>query len=239
MKGFLRSVLAAAVAVGLAGCGASGKPSESDAKQQIKRGFENCDVISVGSFEKTNGVAQRDGSYTLYVKFTLKGSPIRKNQNLIKELAQRHEELKAFKADYNAQIMKMKNEYDALNKQRDDKQRASTEEVDVAYESRRTVELARAMEELFYKNQSTIYEYERYANFFAAESRGSFRDEYEANVWEVCKLPQVRSMFFMNLANKMFGQTEMFTKKAEAEFTATLNMIRTDNGWVLPEFIKR
>ncbi|MCJ0765365.1 hypothetical protein [Variovorax terrae] len=223
MKGFLRSVLAAAVAVGLAGCGASGKPSESDAKQQIKRGFENCDVISVGSFEKTNGVAQRDGSYTLYVKFTLKGAALKKNKKLVEQYSARLEELKPLNQAFNDRLQALMDDRDALSRAH-----ASFERWELANQK---------VEKYLNENGKVLEELRQHEQFFSGT--GPLRQTFNANLEEACRVQDFPTSFFNRLFNSVYQETHGFTEKGESSFTATLNMVRTDNGWVMADLMRR
>ena len=70
----LSRAVASVALLALAACGES-SPSEATAKKYIKEDLKDCDPIVLADFQKTNGFLQRDGSYLVDVKYTLKFKP--------------------------------------------------------------------------------------------------------------------------------------------------------------------
>jgi hypothetical protein len=67
--GIGRLALCASLITALAAC--SHSPSESDAKAVIKSRLENCDYLSLDSFDRVNGIAQGDQYYNVAVAYSI------------------------------------------------------------------------------------------------------------------------------------------------------------------------
>jgi|GEM_PF-5348013 len=78
------SLLAILTAVILTGCNES-SPSESTVEKQISQQYARCSLMSVRDFTKINGFPQKDGTYIVSVKYSLRLQPSSKASRLAEE----------------------------------------------------------------------------------------------------------------------------------------------------------
>lgn len=245
------------------GCSnSSSSPSASNVKKEIEKIFSDCKSISIVEFEKLNGFAREDGRYIVSTAFTLKSTPVTENEKLGKAMQSRHEEIEPIYEktweqsrilqDEIFSIEKMQTKahqeyhrnrekiYDQATAEEQQKMRSSSEEDnkkflnsgEYANLSMRKAELEKQSDELRDKYYPIWDEYQSYKTFF--EQPSTIIDAKSALMKE-CKISfdtrLVRTLYthlFRDGASYLFG--------SEAEFTADISMIKTDNGWVMEEF---
>jgi hypothetical protein len=189
----------------------SHSPSDGEAKDAVKARYAGCSYLSLKSFDKTNGIPIDDNDYRVDVKYTLRMSPDGDMKDYAKAYAEQAEKYQAMKTDAD----KKRDVYLAEKRAYVEANAANDVDADRTFESQHKAEYEEYTNaELEVGNLGGRLTFNTPAQFF------------QQRIMQSC--PNVR---FAILPNFFKGKVEDLTDDVDVDFTETLAMIKTDNGW--------
>ncbi|HDR8934483.1 hypothetical protein [Burkholderia vietnamiensis] len=207
---FAKLALASCVTISLAACG-NGAPSESDAKQAIKNALGDCKYFELRDFQKVNGLPGDSGNdYRVDVKYTIRPSP--------------DSDIKAYARQWKDQYDK----YQSLNadaeqkaKQYYDNQQAYTAANPNDLDAGRTFE---------HQHQDE-YQAMSNAKIEVGNAAAALNNTAPGLVFRRAIVQACPSIDLRLLTNFFNGKGTDYSNDVDVEFTQTIDMIKTDNGW--------
>lgn len=215
---FARFALYACTATILAACGHSA-PSESDAKAVITQRLADCKYFTLDSFDKTNGTPIDENDYSVDVKYTMSLKPGSDMSDRLKENVKLFQQYQLIKADYSARLAALQKEHDDIMAARDGKDPT----FDAVGEDNRFDQLKAADPQLV-KDMSNV------KDIAAKIGPVSGSAMFQKAIAQECPNLRVSNGFMLTF----FGPKITLDQMADgmsAEFTETIPMVRTDNGW--------
>ncbi|MGG2042839.1 hypothetical protein [Burkholderia gladioli] len=214
-----RIALFTCVTASLTACG-HGSPSETDAKAAIEARLGNCKYFKVSSFEKTNGVSVGDNDYNVDIKYTVSLLPDHELKARLVEDKDLFEKANLIKADYNARLSALQKEHDTIMAERDGKDPT----FDAVAEDARFENL-RASDPVLVKDMNDV------KGIAAKIGPVSAMGLFERAVAQQCPNMHVRNDFLLTYFNPGTSIDQLIDG-TNAEFTETMPMQKTDNGWL-------
>ncbi|CAB3800590.1 hypothetical protein [Pararobbsia alpina] len=211
-------VLCISMAAALAACGHSA-PSESNAKSVIQQRLADCKYFTIDSFDKTNGTPIDDNDYNVDVKYTVSLKPGSDMSDRLKEDAKLFQQYQLIKADYRARLAALQKEHDGIVAARDGKDPTYSPTAEDA----RFDQVKNTDPELG-KDMSDVKDIA--AKIGPVSGSGLFQKA----IAQECPNLHVSNGFKLTF----FGPNVALEQMADgmsAEFTETIPMVRTDNGW--------
>jgi len=204
----------------LCACGPS-KPSESEAKHSVQNVFSQCAPITISNFKKLNGLPQPDGSYVVQVEFSVKHTPLPEN-------VQRYKNYVAMKS--------MQDEYNRNNNV------AVSLNEKIYQANKDDPNLPELHAQLEQQNQKPDGINKKMGTLAA----GSDDHSTYVNSWQFfmghCTVSEHggEARFARSLFQSMFPypieEAKNLGVEFEEQFTASLAMTKSDNGWVSAGF---
>lgn len=209
-KGFGRLAVCIATTAMLSACGHS-TPSESDAKQAVYNALGDCKYFELEDFKKTNGIpGASENNYQVDVKYTVRMSPDSDVTERVKQWSTLYEQYQATKADAERKVTEFDNRKQAYVGANPSDPNAD-----------------RTFEQLHQDDYKSILDEEISVGNLASQvnviNPASF---FRARIVQAC--PNVDLQF---LGNFFRGKWTDLDKDVDVEFTQTLEMVKTDNGW--------
>lgn len=208
--GIARLVLCTATASILSACGHSA-PSESDAKQAVMNALGDCKYFALRDFTKVNGIpGDSENSYRVDVKYTIRmsrDSDVKANARQWKEQYDKYQSLKA--------------DADRKAKQYYDRQQAYIDAKPSDPFARQTFEQQHQDEYQAMSNAKI-----EVGNAAAALNNTAPGLVFRHTIVQAC--PSIDLRLLTNFFN---GKGTDYSNDVDVEFTQTLDMIKTDNGW--------
>ncbi|MBF3536331.1 hypothetical protein ISG10_01725 [Burkholderia pseudomallei] len=208
--GIARLVLCTVAAAILSACGHSA-PSESDAKQAVTNALGDCKYFELRDFTKVNGIPGDSGNdYRIDVKYTIRMSPDSDVKDQVKQWSALYDRYQSMNADAEQKAndyYRQKQAYVDANP--NDLSAGQTFE-------QRHHDLYKPMsdEKIAVGNLAAQLELNNPGRFF------------RSRIVQAC--PNVNLPL---LGNFFKGKAADLADDVDVEFTQTLDMIRTDNGW--------
>ncbi|WP_175948108.1 hypothetical protein [Burkholderia pyrrocinia] len=208
--GIVRLVLCAATATILSACGQSA-PSESDAKQIVASALGDCRYFELRDFQKVNGIRGDSGNdYRVDVKYTIRLSPDSHVKVYARQWQDQYDKYQSLKADAE---QKSKQYYD------DQQAYAAANPSDL--DAARTFEQQHQDE--YHAMLNAKMEEGNAVAVLNNTAPGLF---FRRAIVQAC--PSIDLRLLTNFFN---GNGTDYSNDVDVEFTQTLDMIKTDNGW--------
>lgn len=213
MKFFNLTVAVIAI-VTLSAC--SKTPSDSDVKKVIQKSIGDCSYFSIDSFEKTNGIADGDSAYRVEVKYSIKMKPLEENKKDTDEVV---EVLKKFEADTTG----VQERIEKYSRAEGDyvRERFSVQGDHYAqYRLDHPSEYAQYQKDTFLLSNvnAATYQFQGY------------KQKFSTRLYNVCPHQSGIEMDFFNPNDPKIRLVD-YAKDVVKSYTATIQMIKTDNGW--------
>ncbi|KAE8758405.1 hypothetical protein FSO04_18590 [Paraburkholderia madseniana] len=208
--GFARLALYACITASLAACEHSA-PSESDAKQAVTDTLGDCKYFELKGFKKTNGIPGDSGSdYRVEVHYTVRMSPDSDVKDYVKQWSTLYDRYQSMKAD----AEQKSNDYYSQKQAYVD---ANPNDLSAGqtFEAQHQDQYKPMMDEKI--------EVGNLASRLNLNSPGQF---FRSRIVQTC--PNVTLPF---LSNFFRGKPTDLADDVDMEFTQTISMIKTDNGW--------
>ncbi|MBO7771599.1 hypothetical protein J6352_09625 [Burkholderia pseudomallei] len=208
--GIARLVLCTATAAALAACGHSA-PSESDAKQAVVKSLGDCKYFSLQDFRKVNGLpGDTSNEYRIEVRYTVRMSPDSDVKDRVTQWSALYERYRSMKADAerkSTDFYKQKQAYVDANPNDIDAGRTFEQLHQDEYKPMldEGVEVGNLASQVDFTNPSSFF---------------------QSRIRQAC--PDVSYLF---IGNFFKGKWAELGDDVDVEFTQTLDMIKTDNGW--------
>ena len=209
MKFFNLTVAVIAI-VTLSAC--SKTPSDSDVKKVIQNSLGNCSYFSIDSFEKTNGIAEGDSAYRVEVKYSIKMKPLDENKKDVEEAMAVLSKLETDTAAAKTRAEKYQNEeinY-ALAHQGDHAQ----------YQQDHADEFLQYQKDAFLLSNANATTYQFH----------TYKEKFGTRLYNACPPWNRIQMDFFDPNDPKVHMAEYATDIVKS-YTATIQMIKTDNGW--------
>lgn len=207
---FARLALVIGTTAGLAACGHSA-PSESDAKQTVANALGDCKYFELRDFKKVNGIpGDSSNDYRIDVKYTVRMSPDSEVKDRVRQwsaLYGRYQSMKADAERKSTDFYSRKQAYVDANPNDFDAGRT--------FEQQHQDEYKPMLEEGI-----AVGNLASQVNFL---SPSSF---FQSRIRQAC--PDVSYLF---IGEFFKGKWADLGDDVDVEFTQTLGMIKTDNGW--------
>lgn len=236
--------LSAVVAIlSLSAC--SNAPSESEARKVVQDALGSCRYLSINSFEKTNGIAEGENAYRVEIKYSVKMTP---TEEILEDVKRRLSPKSARLAEI-AELEKNMEKYyrvpfrEFVAANPEAARIASKKDTTINFNSGQPIEIdeseqalnvAQGMQPAF--NEAHPAEAKQYDIDITKlikltndlNSPQAAWDEYGVRFYQSCPNAEagVRSAFF-NASTPV----QAFSEDIIREFTGTIQMIKTDNGW--------
>lgn len=202
------------MAVFMSSC--SSGPSESDAKEVVVDALGGCKLISLGSFDKTNGVADGGNKYQLAIKYSLIINPPENSaalqDKLVTEIKEAQHKVEQAQRDFQSLKDSAQKAIDKVNNG------ASTPE-DVSARNDLMAQRDKA-EELFKRLELDQLKK-------SSEAWKNFK--------ETCANTDKSILASITKASAEFEAAhpgkDAFLSGFTADLTGTVNLVKTDNGW--------
>ncbi|WP_133295733.1 hypothetical protein [Burkholderia reimsis] len=208
--GITRLVLGVATTAILSACGHSA-PSEGDAEQAVTSALGNCKYFELRDFQKVNGIpGDTSNDYRVDVKYTVRMSPDSEVKDRVKQWSALYDRYQSMKADAERKSTDFYNRKQAYVD-------ANSNDLDAgrAFEQQHQDEYKPMLDEgIEVGNLASQVNQINPASFFQGRIR------------QAC--PNVSYPF---LGNFFKGKWVDLADDVDVEFTQTLDMIKTDNGW--------
>lgn len=207
--GITRVALCASMIFALTAC--SHAPSDSEAKAVIKDRFADCKYISLDSFEKVNGIPVDDNDYRVDVKYTVSLTPEDSDlQDGLKEWAKRMDQIASLKEQFNESMKEGSGDLNAYIAAHPDDPDASTHFND--------------QDPGFQKRTALLAQIQDIQNQSSGESPAR---TFMRRVSSEC------SKVDPSIVSQLFGKStaDSIADKATMDFSETIAMIKTDDGW--------
>jgi hypothetical protein len=207
---FTRLVLGTCMAAGLAACGHSA-PSESDAKQVVANALRDCKYFELRDFKKVNGIAGDSGNdYRVEVRYTVRMSPDSDVKDQVKQWSALYDQYQSMKAD--------------ADRKSDDYYRQKQAYADANPNDLNAGQTFEQQHQDLYKPMiDEKIAAGNVANQLNLNSPATF---FRTRIAQAC--PGVSLQL---LSNFFRGKPVDLADDVDVEFTQTLDMVRTDNGW--------
>lgn len=214
-----RVVLCTALITLLAACGNSA-PSESDAKHALEASFGECPYITVSDFKKTNGIAGDDAnSYRVEAAYTLKLDPNEDGlRDALKQYAENYDKLQTLNTDIKQREAQFRNDAQAY---------ADAHQNDPGYSANQyfdKINEAKANDQQYQDDQRQT------TPLIVALNQSRAPDVFLNKVQHTC--PGVSN----NVLGDFFRRKGFVDQLADGmtqDYTGTILMIKTDDGWQL------
>lgn len=213
----VRFTLYACISLSLAACG-HGIPSESDVKAVITQRLADCQYFMLDRFDKTNGIPIDDNDYNVDVKYTVSLKPSGDLSDRLKEDAKLFQQYQLIKADYSARKDELTKTFNATMVAHNGDPSFNDAAANDDY--RRSLET----DPQLVKDMSDIKDIA--AKIGPVSGSGLFQKA----IAQGCPNLRVSNGFMLTF----FGPKITLDQMADgmsAEFTETIPMVRTDNGW--------
>ncbi|CAG9258018.1 conserved exported hypothetical protein [Burkholderia diffusa] len=208
--GITRLVLCSATAAVLSACGQSA-PSESDAKQVVASTLSDCRYFELRDFRKVNGLLGDSGNdYRVDVKYTIRLSPDSDIKAYAKQWKDQYDKYQSLNADAEQKA-----------KQYYDNQQAYTAANPNDLDAGRTFE----------QQHQDEYQAMSNAKIEAGNAAAALNNTAPGLVFRRAIVQACPSVDLRLLTNFFNGKGADYSNEVDVEFTQTLDMIRTDNGW--------
>ncbi|WP_175787318.1 hypothetical protein [Burkholderia anthina] len=230
----LRLALLTCLVASLAACGHS-TPSESDAKAAIQARIGDCDYLRVSDFTKINGVQVSDNLYQVEVKYSLTLTPTSDMQRRAEALNADRAKLAEAKQAYDAARASFKADEDAWVQAHQHDPDTSISARDPADPTKVTyaVELGESgARNQYLREHSDQLNGGATAEAYAAQQE---RVRQDANVPNFAndlskECPTIQLKALGQAFHGVNASTDL-TQKVQNEWSETISMIKTDNGW--------
>ena len=218
----------------IVGCGVSSSPSASDAKHQLEAAIEQCPAMSMTDFEKDNGVQIDPGRYNVSVKFALTLKPVPDVLKLIDKYAE--QQAKLITPELKQQIADQRK----FNKDREAQQDAFLKTLNGQESSYRNSPEGIAFEQETYvlnAKLGDLMQGPRAAGYNFDESyagvQPAIAQQAAAVFFDKCKY--MHNVLIDQLVNKLWNSDPTHTQTTQLTAEANIIMIKSDNGWIMPE----
>ncbi|WP_144106810.1 hypothetical protein [Paraburkholderia sp. BCC1886] len=211
------SKLAAAVGIAfsLSACH-SDKPSDSEAKAAFEQAIGDCQYIKLDSFEKVNGVPEGDNGYSVSVKYVLKlQEPDSQFTDKMKEqasLLEDFEPLKQQAAELDNKVLQEENEYTSTHPD----------------DHRELKDMMADNPDVQQSNALNAKVHDMGIKLYQLNNEGTAQ-------WQNTVAGACRSMGSVGMRDVVYQSVSQLLDGTKAEMTATINMVNTDNGWMLAQ----
>ncbi|WP_157658059.1 hypothetical protein [Burkholderia ubonensis] len=208
--GIARLVLCTATVAILSACGQSA-PSESDAKQAVMNALGDCKYFELRDFTKVNGIPGDSGNdYRIDVKYTVRMSPDSDVKDQVKQWSALYDRYQSMNAD--------------AEQKANDYYRQKQAYVDANPNDLSAGQTFEQQHQDIYKPMSD--ETIAVGNLASQLELNSPARFLRSQIVQAC--PSVNLQL---LGNFFRGKPTDLAEDVDAEFTQTLDMIRTDKGW--------
>lgn len=208
--GIARFVLCAATTAILSACGQDA-PSESDAKQAVASALGDCRYFELRDFQKVNGIPGDSGNdYRVDVKYTIRLSPDSDVKTYAKQWQEQYDKYQSINADAE---QKAKQYYDS--------QQAYTAANPNDLDAGRTFE----------QQHHDEYQAMSNAKIEVGNTAAALNNTAPGLVFRRAIVQACPSIDLRLLTNFFNGKGADYSNDVDVEFTQTLDMIKTDNGW--------
>ncbi|SAL08082.1 hypothetical protein AWB81_08576 [Caballeronia arationis] len=200
-----RLALCVSLIASLAAC--SHSPSEGDANAAIKTRLGDCKYFSIGSFDKVNGIPVDDNDYRMEVRYSITMDLDSRYHDRLKQHMKNVEGFTAMNADFDARLEKFNTEMLAYNE-------AHADDGSPRYETTHPS----PMNDLTTPEQRAMQ----------ADAQSDIKSVLVQSISQECPALDRRL-----LTNFFDAQTPMknYADDVTYNFTETLAMMKTDNGW--------
>lgn len=193
-------------------------PSESDAKQVVLNMLGDCSHLSLERFEKTNGIAIGERGYKVDITYSVKVMALPESKKMV-------EEILAQLAEIDVRLEKAK----AARTRVYDEDKAIDAKMDKAQKDGNHA-LANALYDESRKVSSEINLAIDLVNSIEKERGGVLKGVVEPLSNKFAKeCPNVNAFLYANLYQD--ADAAQYAKDFTKEFSGTIPMIKTDNGW--------
>ncbi|WP_250478842.1 MULTISPECIES: hypothetical protein [unclassified Caballeronia] len=207
---FALRTLSIAVVAGLAACGHS-TPSESDAKRVVAGALKDCKYLQLTDFKKINGIpGDQEGTYRVDVRYTIRMSPDSEVKDRVTQWRALYDRYRSMKTDAEQKSMDFYK-----------RKRAYVDANPTDFDARSTFEQQHQDE---YK--PILAEGVEVGNLAQQVNFLSPATFFQSRVRQAC--PNVS---YTIIANFFEGKWADLGNDIDVQFTATLAMIETENGW--------
>ncbi|MCW0080578.1 hypothetical protein [Burkholderia pseudomallei] len=212
MNKFIRlaaTPLVLATIVALSAC--SNSPSESDARKIVENTLAECKYFKLRDFQKVNGIPGETGNdYRVDVKYTIRLSPDNDVKANARQWKDQYDKYQSLKADA-----------DQKAKQFYDEQQAYIDANPSDPLARQTFE--QQHQDAFQTMSNAKIEEGNFAALLNNTTPGLF---FRRTIVQVC--PGIDLRLLSNFFN---GKDTDYSDDVDVEFTQTISMMKTDNGW--------
>lgn len=215
LKRAVHLLIAVGVALSLSACH-SDKPSESEAKAALEQSFANCQYIKLDSFEKVNGTQQGDNGYSVDIKYTLK-------------LQEPTDEF-GDKMKQEADVLK---DYQPL-KQQEDALAAKVQQEEIAYVNTHPDD-HRELKDMMADNPDEQAEEELRKKVFALNDQIAGLENQGLRPWQNTVAASCGAIGNSGLHALLFQKLDDLLDGTKADMTGSIQMVNTDNGWMLAQ----
>ncbi|KAE8760840.1 hypothetical protein FSO04_06335 [Paraburkholderia madseniana] len=215
--GAVRLGLCVAMTVVLAACSHSA-PSESDAKAVIKQRLADCKYFTIDSFDKTNGTPIDENDYNVDVKYTVSLKPGSDMSDRLKEDAKLFQQYQLIKADYSARKDELTKTFNTT---------MAAHNGDPSFNDAAANDQYR---QSLQTDPQLVKDMNDVKDIAAKIGPVSGSGLFQKAIVQECPNLHVSNGFMLTF----FGPKITLDQMADgmsAEFTETIPMMRTDNGW--------
>ncbi|WP_144158089.1 hypothetical protein [Paraburkholderia sp. BCC1885] len=212
-------VVPAALTLLLAACG-NGTPSESAAKQALEANLDGCQYITVSDFRKTNGIAGDDpNSYRVEASYAYKLDPHDGDlSDALRQFAENYDKLQNLNADIRKREAQFRSDAQAW---------ADAHQNDPGYSANQYFD---KLNELEAGDQDYQNEKKQATPLIVALNQSRAPDVFLNKVQHAC--PDVPNNVLADFFRRK-GAVDQLADGMTQDYTGTIPMIRTDNGWQL------
>lgn len=214
---FARMALYTCIAAGLAACGHS-TPSDSDAKSVIKQRLAGCKYFTIDSFDKTNGTPIDENDYNVDVKYTVSLKPGSDMSDRLKEDTKLFQQYQLIKADYSARKDELTKTFNAT---------MAAHNGDPSFNDAAASDQYR---QSLQTDPQLVKDMNDVRDIAPKIGPVSGSGLFQKAIAQECPNLHVSNGFMLTFFGPKITLDQM-TDGMSAEFTESIPMMRTDNGW--------